>query len=103
MPDMELSDSEVEFILRMRKPLAERLADARARAKAAKQKMIDSLKPDAKAAYLAEQERRAKLTATERQAEMLLAQKAHAERELAKPDVAAIVDAMVDGKVVVRK
>ena len=99
MPTLELTDREAAVVLRMRMTPAEQKAAAQADADALRQRSIDRMTPAQKAAYLAEQERRAALTKEQLQAESLVAQKARIEEQLAKPDIAILVNDLVDGKV----
>jgi hypothetical protein len=99
MPTIELTPGEAEIIRVARLSPAEREAERQARADALVAKVRARMTPAAAAAFDAERDRRAKLTEAERRAESLVARKARIEADLAKPDIAAIVAAMQDGKV----
>lgn len=98
MPILELTSGEAELIRVARLTPAQRAAERQARADAILAKARERMKADDLAAFDAERERVAKLSPTERRAEALVSQKALIEKELTKPEIAAVVSTMSDGK-----
>ena len=102
----DLSTQEAAFIDRMRLTPDQRNIQALTAAENARQRMVARMTPEQRAAYeaartahQAEQARVAGLTPDQRAAEQLVAQRVQVEADLAKPEIAAVVAVLVDGKV----
>jgi len=102
----DLTPAEAKAINRMRMTPDQRHILQLTEAESARQAMVARMTPAKREAYesqrveqQAEQARVAKLSQEQRRAEQLTREKARVEAELATPEIAAVVDKLVDGKV----
>lgn len=100
MPTMELTESEVALIARARQTPEERTADNAKRRAEQEAAMLSRMGLAERDAYNAKKAAYEKFTAVERHAAQFLALKKQADAQLARPEVAAVVDkvqVVIDG------